>query len=159
MSSVAPTAPGARQKIPGRYWRVAALSGMASYLDSGILVGVSVSLAIWATHYHMSVWMLGSMSAILTVCIAIGSLVGGRLADVFGRRLVYGFDIAFYAVGAIVIVLAPTPGVLFVGIIVAGLAAGADPPTSLAVVSDSVPTWARGRLISFTQVKIGRAHV
>lgn len=142
---------GARQKIPGRYWRLAALSGMASYLDSGILVGVSVSLAIWATHYDMSVWMLGSISAILTVCIAIGSLFGGRLGDVFGRRLVYGFDIAFYALGAIIIVLAPNATVLFIGIIVVGLAAGADLPTSLAVVSDAVPTWARGRLISFTQ--------
>ncbi|WP_082763881.1 MFS transporter [Frondihabitans sp. PAMC 28766] len=151
MSSEAPTAPGPRQRVPGRYWRIAALSGMASYLDSGILVGVSVCLAIWATHYDLSVWALGSMSAILTVCIAIGSLFGGRLGDVFGRRLVYGFDIAFYALGAVVIVLAPNAVVLFIGIIIVGLAAGADLPTSLAVVSDAVPTWARGRLISFTQ--------
>jgi inositol transporter-like SP family MFS transporter len=151
MSEV-PTAPGARQRIDGKYWRVAALSGMASYLDSGILVGVSVSLAIWASSYDMSVWMLGSLSAILTLCIAFGSLFGGRLADVFGRRLVYGIDIAVYAAGAIVIVFAPNSIVLFVGVVIVGIAAGADLPTSLAVVSDSVPTWARGRLISFTQV-------
>ena len=142
---------GPRQKIPARYWLITTVSGMASYLDSGILVGVSVCLAIWAEHYQLSVWVLGSMSAILTICIAIGSLLGGRLADVFGRRLVYGVDIAVFAIGAIVIVMAPNAPMLFVGIVITGLAAGADLPTSLAVVSDAVPIWARGRLISFTQ--------
>lgn len=82
----------AKQRIPARYWKIAALSGMASYLDSGLIISVSVSLAIWAMSFDLSVWMLGSLSAILTVCIAVGSLVGGRLADLFGRRLVYGID-------------------------------------------------------------------
>lgn len=139
-------------KIPARYWRVATLSGMASYLDSGIIVGVAVSLAIWSDHYDLSVWMVGSISAILTACIALGALVGGRLADLFGRKRVYNIDIAVYALGAIVIVFAPNAGVLLFGVLLIGLAAGADLPTSLAVVSDSVPQWARGRLISFTQV-------
>ncbi|MBA8988874.1 inositol transporter-like SP family MFS transporter [Curtobacterium pusillum] len=152
MTNAPAPSPAVRQRIPGRYWRIAALSGMASYLDSGIIVGISVSLAVWAQAYDMSVWMLGSISAILTVCIAIGSMFGGRLADLFGRRLVYGIDIAVYAAGAVVIILAPNATVLFVGVLVAGLAAGADLPTSLAVVSDAVPVWARGRLISFTQV-------
>ncbi|WP_350347568.1 MFS transporter [Agromyces sp. G08B096] len=125
---------------------------MASYLDSGIIVSVGVSLAIWGEHFDMSVWMLGSISAILTASIAIGSLVGGRLADLFGRKLVYGVDIAVYAVGTLLIVFAPDATVLLIGVLIAGLAAGADLPTSLAVVSDSVPVWARGRLIGFTQV-------
>ncbi|MCE7483009.1 MFS transporter [Microbacterium profundi] len=142
----------AKQRIPAKYWKIAALSGMASYLDSGLIISVSVSLAIWATSFDLSVWMLGSLSAILTVCIAVGSLVGGRLADLFGRRLVYGIDILVYAIGAAMIMLAPNSTVLFIGVIIAGLAAGADLPTSLAVVSDSVPVWARGRLIAFTQV-------
>ncbi|MBA8988876.1 inositol transporter-like SP family MFS transporter [Curtobacterium pusillum] len=141
-----------QQRIPARYWRVAALSGMASYLDSGILIAVSVSLSVWADSYDMSVWMLGSISALLTVCIAVGSMVGGRLADLFGRQLVYSIDVAVFAAGALVIVFAPNAVVLFVGVLITGLAAGADLPTSLAVVSDSVPAWARGRLISFTQV-------
>lgn len=144
------TAP--RQRVPARYWRQAALSGMASYLDSGIIVAVGVSLAIWGDHFDMSTWMLGSISAVLTACIAIGSLLGGRLGDVFGRKLVYGIDIVVYAVGALLIVFAPNSAVLFAGVLVAGLAAGADLPTSLAVVSDTVPEWARGRLIAFTQV-------
>ena len=95
---------------------------------------------------------MATISAIVTICIAVGSLVGGRLADVFGRRRLYNLDILCYAVGAIIITLAPDDITLLVGVLLAGLAAGADLPTSLAVVSDAAPDHARGRLIAFTQV-------
>ncbi|GHD05751.1 MFS transporter [Streptomyces violarus] len=138
--------------IPKQLWKAAALSGMASYLDAGLIVSISVNLAIYRDSYDMGVWMAGAISAIVTGCIAVGSLVGGRLADLFGRRRVYNWDIFCFALGAIVITLAPDDVTLLIGVLVAGLAAGADLPTSLAVVSDAAPSWARGRLVAFTQV-------
>ncbi|WP_327666563.1 MFS transporter [Streptomyces sp. NBC_00485] len=148
-----PTSPErSEQPIPWRLWKVAALSGMASYLDAALIVSIAVNLAIYRDSYDMGVWMAGAISAIVTGCIAVGSLVGGRLADMFGRRRVYNWDIFCFALGAIVITLAPNDIVLFCGVLVAGLAAGADLPTSLAVVSDSAPVESRARLVSFTQV-------
>jgi inositol transporter-like SP family MFS transporter len=141
-----------RQRLPGRYWRLAVLSGMASYLDSGLLIGISVSLAIWRESFGMGVWMAGAISAIVAFSIALGSLVGGWLADLFGRRRVFNLDILCYSCGALIIAMAPDDKVLLAGVVVAGLAAGADLPTSLAVVSEAVPAWARGRLVAFTQV-------
>ncbi|MCK8437359.1 MFS transporter [Streptomyces sp. D2-8] len=138
--------------IPTPLWKAAALSGMASYLDAGLIVSISVNLAIYRDSYDMGVWMAGAISAIVTGCIAVGSLVGGRLADLFGRRRVYNWDIFCFAIGALVITLAPDDITLLAGVLVAGLAAGADLPTSLAVVSDAAPSWARGRLVAFTQV-------
>lgn len=148
-----PTSPvRSEQPIPWRLWKVAALSGMASYLDAALIVSIAVNLAIYRDSYDMGVWMAGAISAIVTGCIAVGSLVGGRLADMFGRRRVYNWDIFCFALGAIVITLAPNDIVLFCGVLVVGLAAGADLPTSLAVVSDSAPVESRARLVSFTQV-------
>ncbi|MET9760567.1 MFS transporter [Streptomyces sp. NPDC006372] len=138
--------------IPKQLWKAAALSGMASYLDAGLIVSISVNLAIYRDSYDMGVWMAGAISAIVTGCIAVGSLVGGRLADLFGRRRLYNWDIFCFAFGAVVITLAPDDITLLIGVLVAGLAAGADLPTSLAVVSDAAPSWARGRLVAFTQV-------
>lgn len=138
--------------IPKPLWKAAALSGMASYLDAGLIVSISVNLAIYRDSYDMGVWTAGAVSALVTGCIAVGSLVGGRLADLFGRRRVYNWDIFCFAFGALVITLAPDDITLLIGVFVAGLAAGADLPTSLAVVSDAAPSWARGRLVAFTQV-------
>ncbi|WP_210571403.1 MFS transporter [Streptomyces sp. GESEQ-4] len=142
----------AEEPVPKHLWKAAALSGMASYLDAGLIVSISVNLAIYRDSYDMGVWMAGAISAIVTICIAVGSLVGGWLADLFGRRRVYNWDIFCFAVGALVITLAPDDIVLLVGVLIAGLAAGADLPTSLAVVSDAAPARARGRLVAFTQV-------
>ncbi|MFE6197669.1 MFS transporter [Streptomyces sp. NPDC057838] len=138
--------------IPAPLWKAAALSGMASYLDAGLIVSISVNLAVYRDSYDMGVWMAGAISAVVTGCIAVGSLVGGRLADLFGRRRVYNWDIFCFAFGALVITVAPDDITLLIGVLVAGLAAGADLPTSLAVVSDAAPSWARGRLVAFTQV-------
>ncbi|MER6493640.1 MFS transporter [Streptomyces griseorubiginosus] len=152
---MARTSPAPNQPEPPiekRLWKVATLSGMASYLDAALIVSIGVNLAIYRDAYDMGVWMAGAISAIVTICIAVGSLVGGRLADVFGRRRLYNLDILCYAVGAIIITLAPDDITLLVGVLLAGLAAGADLPTSLAVVSDAAPDHARGRLIAFTQV-------
>ncbi|MFI8191785.1 MFS transporter [Streptomyces sp. NPDC085946] len=153
-----PTAPESippdplKRPVPRHLWKAAALSGMASYLDAGLIVGISVNLALYRDSYAMGVWMAGAISAIVTACIAVGSLAGGWLADRFGRRRVYNLDIFCYALGALVITVAPDDLVLLAGVLVAGLAAGADLPTSLAVVSDAAPAWARGRLVAFTQV-------
>ncbi|MEX1657748.1 MFS transporter [Streptomyces pseudovenezuelae] len=149
-TSPAPSQP--EPPIEKRLWKVATLSGMASYLDAALIVSIGVNLAIYRDAYDMGVWMAGAISAIVTICIAVGSLVGGRLADVFGRRRLYNLDILCYAVGAVIITLAPDDITLLVGVLLAGLAAGADLPTSLAVVSDASPDHARGRLIAFTQV-------
>ncbi|MFG2466804.1 MFS transporter [Streptomyces canus] len=152
---MARTSPSPNQPEPPiekRLWKVATLSGMASYLDAALIVSIGVNLAIYRDAYDMGVWMAGAISAIVTICIAVGSLVGGRLADVFGRRRLYNLDILCYALGAIIITLAPDDITLLVGVLLAGLAAGADLPTSLAVVSDTAPDHARGRLIAFTQV-------
>lgn len=152
---MARTSPAPNQPEPPiekRLWKVATLSGMASYLDAALIVSIGVNLAIYRDAYDMGVWMAGAISAIVTICIAVGSLVGGRLADVFGRRRLYNLDILCYALGAVVITLAPDDITLLVGVLLAGLAAGADLPTSLAVVSDASPDHARGRLIAFTQV-------
>ncbi|MFI6439334.1 MFS transporter [Streptomyces sp. NPDC050759] len=152
---MARTSPAPNQPEPPiekRLWKVATLSGMASYLDAALIVSIGVNLAIYRDAYDMGVWMAGAISAIVTICIAVGSLVGGRLADVFGRRRLYNLDILCYALGAVIITLAPDDITLLVGVLLAGLAAGADLPTSLAVVSDASPDHARGRLIAFTQV-------
>ncbi|MGR3938886.1 MFS transporter [Streptomyces sp. BRA346] len=140
-----------KPRVTRAQWRLAVLSGMASYLDAGIIVSSGLSLGFWQSRFHLSSWSVGALSAALTFSIALGSLVGGRLADRFGRKRVYGIDILVYAIGAALLVFAPNSAVLFTGMIVGGLAAGADLPTSLAMVSEHSPRSVRGRLIGATQ--------
>ncbi|GGI39014.1 minor myo-inositol transporter IolF [Cnuibacter physcomitrellae] len=146
----APADPQAR-----RPWRTALLAGMASYLDAGTIVAVSASLTLWRNQFALDAWQLGFLSAALTVCIGIGAIVGGRIGDRVGRKRVYSFDLLLYAFGLLWIVCAVAPVMLFIGVIIVGLAVGADVPTSITVVGETAPGKRRGRLVTFTQLLWG----
>lgn len=136
-------------------WRTAILAGMASYLDAGTIVAVSASLTLWKAQFSLDAWQIGFLSAALTVCIGIGAIVGGRIGDRVGRKRVYAFDLLFYAFGLLWIVCAVAPAMLFIGVIIVGLAVGADVPTSITVVGETAPGARRGRLVTFTQLLWG----
>ncbi|MBT1167229.1 MFS transporter [Bifidobacterium simiarum] len=140
------------EKLDKRYWKLARNAGIASYLDAALLVSAGVALPLWQSHFSLSPWWAGAVSTILTLSVAVGSFFGGRLSDRFGRTVVFNIDILFVVVGAAIIAFAPNLTVLLVGIIIAGLASGADLPTSLAVISERVPREHQGRVVSSTEI-------
>ncbi|MGW9112125.1 MFS transporter [Microbacterium sp. NPDC055683] len=142
----------ASPRLEARHWRLAVISGMASYLDSGVIIATGLSLAIWQATFGWNPLQLGVISSTLTFSIAIGALFGGRIADRFGRRRVFNIDVLVYVVGVALMVFANDFAFLLVGVVVAGLAAGADLPTSVAVVAEAAPEGGQGRLVAFTQV-------
>ncbi len=135
-----------------RYWRLACNAGMASYLDAAILVSAGVSLPLWVSNLSLDAWWTGAASTVLTVAVAIGSFFGGRLSDVFGRVTVFNLDILFVVAGAALVAFAPNLQILLIGLMVAGLASGADLPTSLAVISERIPERFQGKVISATEL-------
>jgi inositol transporter-like SP family MFS transporter len=141
-----------RSATDRRHWLLATVAGMASYLDAGVIVTVGLSLATWQSSFGIDALALGLISGVLTFSIAVGALFGGRLADLFGRRRMFTLDVLVYVAGIALIVFAQGPGMIVAGVAIAGLAAGADLPTSIAVVSELAPEGARGRLVAFTQV-------
>ncbi|WP_299033273.1 MFS transporter [uncultured Pseudokineococcus sp.] len=135
-----------------RHWSLAVAAGMASFLDASVIVALGVGLALIGEEYGLGAWGLGALSATLTFSIGVGALLGGRVADLVGRLRAFTVYILVYAVGMAAMALSPSAEVLFAGVVVAGLAAGADLPTSIAVVSERSPARAQGRLVSVTQV-------
>ncbi|GAA3604583.1 MFS transporter [Microlunatus ginsengisoli] len=137
--------------MPGALWRMAFAAGLASYLDAATIISISVSLAIWRSHYGLEVWQVGLLTAGLAFAIALGAVLGGWLGDRIGRNRVFSYDLGVFVVGTVLILAATDAPMLIGGVIVVGLAAGADVPTSLAVIADAAPDSARGRLIGLTQ--------
>lgn len=75
-------------------WYVAVVSGMASYIDSCAIITSGTALAIFqtalaGTSHALSNIQFGALESSLTLCIAIASIIGGRLGDKFGRKKVF----------------------------------------------------------------------
>lgn len=142
-------APG---KIPGRTWYRTTVAGMASYLDAGAIITTGTALVLYKEPLGISDAQFGQYSALLTFMIAAGALVGGRLADLFGRKRVFLATMAVYVAGAAILVAAPGTGALYAGVVLLGLAVGADLPASLAMIAEEAPPEHRGKLVSFSHI-------
>ncbi len=140
------------EKLSKRDWSLISVAAIASYLDAALLVSTGVALSIWAGYFHMSPWLAGILSTMLTISVAVGSYVGGNLSDRFGRVRVFNLDILLVGIGTAIITFAYNIPTLLIGLAIAGLASGADLPTSLAVISERIPQQHHGRAISSTEI-------
>jgi MFS family permease len=77
-----------------------------------------------------------------------GALVFGRVADVLGRRRIYGFEVLVLAAGAIASALAPSLGWLLLFRFILGLGIGGDYPVSATIMSEYAGKRSRGLLVS-----------
>lgn len=135
-----------------RPWWVATVSGMASYIDSAAITGFSTSLVILRAELGLEEWQVGAAAASLTLSIAVGALVGGRLGDRFGRRPVFTVTMMLIIAAAAALILAPSFTVVIAGAVLLGFATGADLPVSLATIAEAATDDNRGRLLGFSNL-------
>ncbi|WP_122645885.1 MFS transporter [Enterococcus mediterraneensis] len=128
------------------------VAGIASYLDSALLVSTGVALPLWTAKFSLNPWIVGLISTLLTAAVALGSFAGGWLSDKFGRVRVFNVDIFFVALGSVILALAQSLPMILIGVVIAGFASGADLPTSLAVISERMTKDDYGKAIAGTQL-------
>ena len=116
-----------------RWWVLAAVSLAAfmTYLDNNI---VNVAIPTIQHSLHLSVsgleWVVSSY--LLTVAGLL--LVGGRLADVFGRRRLFLAGMAVFTLSSLVAGLAGSGGVLIASRAIQGIGAALLMPATLAII-------------------------
>ena len=142
---------GIEMKNPNPWW-VAVINGMASYIDSCTIITSGVALVIYQNEYGLTDIQFGALSAALTFCIAIGSIVGGSLGDRFGRKPVFSVTMVMLVLGAVLMVLSSNFVFLLIGEILMGLGVGADLPVSLATISEQAPDDKRGKMLLFSDI-------
>lgn len=140
-----------------KYRPLAVAAGIGSILGSGIIVGLSATITVWQTGLGLTNTQVGIISGALTFAIAIGSMLAGQITKLFGLIRSFNWLNLLYAIGALICVFSNGYAMLLFGVIVTGLASGADLPISLTVVShDSPNEKAQSQLVSSTQIFFGR---
>ncbi len=128
-------------------------AGLGSMLGSGVIIGLSATITVWQKGFGLDNMQIGILSGALTFAIAFGSLFAGKISAVFGLNRAFCLLNLFYAAGMAVCVCSTGFGMLLTGVIVTGVASGADLPVSLTVVSRAAQDeGTAARLVSSTQV-------
>ena len=132
---------------PPSTWMKTIVASMTSYIDAGAIVAGAAGLTLWTDYLGMSTKQIGLLNACSANALsaAVGALIGGRICDLFGRKLVYTYDLLFYILGILVIIFSTSYPMLLAGFIIAGLAVGADVAASWTLIAENAPAENRAR--------------
>ncbi len=127
--------------------RLLVVSGIGWLFDAMDVILISFLLTPIAREFSLDATRTGLVASAGFVGMFVGAAVSGRLADRYGRRLVFTWTLVLFSVGAVFSAVAPTFETLLVARIVAGLGLGGELPVASTLVSEFSPRAQRGRMI------------
>jgi EmrB/QacA subfamily drug resistance transporter len=129
----------ATPRVTRRTWAALILLAAALALDAGGVALINPALPAIGRELSMGNAILQWLVTAYAVAFAGFLLFGGRVADVFGRRLVFAGGVAVFTVGAVMAAAAPDAAVLIAGRGLQGLGAALSGPASLSLVTQLFP--------------------
>ncbi len=128
-------------------WRIWLLAAAGKLFEGMVVFITGVALPLLERDLGLTTASAGALSAATLFGILIGASLFGNIADRFGRKLVFVWEMAIFAVFLGLCGLAWNVSVLIIFLFCVGLALGADYPTAHLVVSEAIPTQFRGRMV------------
>jgi len=89
----------------------------------------------------------------------IGTPLMAKLSDTFGRRSVYIADLLLFALGSVLVAVAPSYTILLIGRAIQGLGSGGIFPVASAVIGDTFPPEKRGSALGLIGAVFGLAFI
>lgn len=130
---------------------------LTNYLDAGAIVAGAAGLTLWKDYLQLTEGHLGWLNAISANCLgaAIGAIIGGILADKYGRKVIYTYNMLVYMTGVLLILLSTNFPMLLTGFLITGVSVGVGVPASWTYISESSEIGNRGRNIGISQMAWG----
>lgn len=130
---------------------------LTNYLDAGAIVAGASGLTLWQEYLSLTEGNLGWLNAISANCLgaAIGAIIGGFLADKYGRKFIYTYNMIIYMIGVLLIMLSVNFPMLLAGFLVTGVSVGVGVPASWTYISENSEINNRGRNIAISQMAWG----
>ena len=128
-----------------------------NYLDAGAIVAGSSGVTLWQNYLGLSEMHLGWLNALSANALgaAIGAIIGGFLADKFGRKFIFTYNLLVYMLGVLIVMLSVSFPMLLTGFLITGISVGIGVPASWTYISESSEVNNRGRNICISQMSWG----
>ena len=130
---------------------------LTNYLDAGAIVAGASGLTLWQNYLGLSEVHLGWLNFISANCLgaAIGAIIGGFLADKYGRKFIFTYNLLVYMLGVLTIMFSMNFPMLLCGFLITGISVGVGVPASWTYISESSEVNNRGRNICISQMSWG----
>jgi MFS transporter, putative metabolite transport protein len=128
-------------------WRIWMLAAAGKFFEGLVVFMTGVAIPLIGAEFSLNAIQHGVVGAASLFGILVGALVLGGLADTFGRKPLFIVEMIIFMLFLVVVALSPNFPWLVVGLFGLGLALGCDYPTAHMVISESIPSRLRGRLV------------
>src|SRR6202789_3312535 len=134
--------------ISKEHWKIMFISGMGFFTDAYDLFIIGVVMALLKPMWHVGKVEEGLVESTALLAAAIGALLFGRVADMVGRKRIYGVEVLVLAAGAIACAFSPNIWWLIGFRFILGIGIGGDYPVSATIMSEYAGKAHRGMLVT-----------
>jgi PHS family inorganic phosphate transporter-like MFS transporter len=128
-------------------WKIMFVSGMGFFTDAYDLFVIGIVVALLKTEWGLSTSQVSLLNSATLAASAVGAIVFGRVADILGRKRIYGYEVLILAIGALASAFAPNYTFLLVCRVILGVGIGGDYPVSATIMSEYSGKQTRGRMV------------
>jgi MFS transporter, PHS family, inorganic phosphate transporter len=134
--------------ISREHWKIMFISGMGFFTDAYDLFIIGVVMALLKPIWHVGKIEEGLVESTALLAAAIGALLFGRVADMVGRKRIYGVEVLVLAAGAFACAFSPNIWWLIGFRFILGIGIGGDYPVSATIMSEYAGKAHRGLLVT-----------
>ena len=128
-------------------WRIWLLASAGKFFEGLVVFMTGVALPLIVKDFALSPVEKGIVSAAPLAGIMVGAIALGGLADIYGRRRMFVVEMIVFALFLTGLTWSPNYLWLVVFLFGVGLALGCDYPTAHLVISESIASKDRGKLV------------
>lgn len=128
-------------------WRIWTLATAGKFFEGMVVFMTGVALPLIVAEFGLGAFEKGVIGASALFGILIGATALGGMSDKYGRKKMFIAEMVLFVIFLVALTLSPSYIFLAIALFGAGLALGCDYPTAHIVVSESIPSQVRGKLV------------
>ena len=133
--------------MTGMQWLIWSLAAAGKFFEGFVVFMTGVALPLFSEEFHLGSAEHGVIGAASLFGILIGAVTLGGMSDKFGRKMMFIVEMIIFCVFLVALVFAPNYFLIVVCLFAIGLALGCDYPTAHMIISESIPSLSRGKLV------------
>jgi MFS transporter, putative metabolite transport protein len=133
--------------MTGMQWLIWSLAAAGKFFEGYVVFMTGVALPLFEREFNIASYQHGVIGAASLFGILVGALALGSLSDRFGRKPMFIAEMIIFVAFLVALCFASSYIQVVIFLFGLGLALGCDYPTAHMIISENIPSTARGKLV------------
>ena len=133
--------------ITSMQWFIWWLAAAGKFFEGMVVFTTGVAFPLMAKEFALGATEKGVVAAASVFGILIGAATLGGLADRYGRKQMFIVEMVLFGIFTVLLTLSSSYPLVVAALVGIGVALGCDYPTAHLIISESIPSHIRGRMV------------